>query len=331
MSLTSSKESMRKILKVPYRDAKKTGWPWTEGSDPLFDRMPDGSPWPKISIVTPSYNQAQYLEETIRSVILQGYPNLEYIIIDGGSTDSSVEIIKKYEPWLTYWVSEKDRGQSQAINKGFSYSTGEIMAWINSDDYYEASVLIFIASAFKQHETQWISGNCRMLYDQGETKHHLGKPSISKKQWLISNQYIQPECFWQRSLWLKTDGIDESLHYSFDYDLWLKFSDFQPYPLYFDKVYANFRIHENSKTGQGRNQFDREDLIIFKRYRRRLLLREQIELWKNKHEITAYHYLSHEHRKDNLSVIIIRAILSATWLSLKRKFYSKAKQILLSC
>jgi glycosyltransferase involved in cell wall biosynthesis len=98
--------------------------------------MPDGQPWPLISIVTPSFNQADFLEETIRSVLLQGYPNLEYFIVDGGSSDGSVEIIKKYEPWLTGWVSEKDRGQSHAINKGFARCTGDLLTFQNSDDYY---------------------------------------------------------------------------------------------------------------------------------------------------------------------------------------------------
>ena len=114
------------IDSLPPIDVAKPGWPWAEASVPLPEKMPDGSDWPRISVVTPSYNQGEFIEETIRSVLLQGYPNLEYIIIDGGSTDNSVEIIKKYEPWLTYWVSEKDRGQSHAINKGFKHAAGEI-------------------------------------------------------------------------------------------------------------------------------------------------------------------------------------------------------------
>ena len=114
------------LSELPSSPPGKIGWPWTEESSQLPEKMSDGSPWPRISIVTPSYNQGQFIEETIRSVLLQGYPNVEYIIIDGGSTDNSLEIIKKYEPWLAYWVSEPDRGQSHALNKGIQKATGDI-------------------------------------------------------------------------------------------------------------------------------------------------------------------------------------------------------------
>src|SRR5262245_50300660 len=107
------------VAELPPPPSGKTGWPWTDETPPLPSTQPDGSPWPRISIVTPSYNQSEFIEETIRSVLLQGYPDLEYIIIDGGSTDQSLDIIRKYARWLAYWISEKDRGQSHAINKGF--------------------------------------------------------------------------------------------------------------------------------------------------------------------------------------------------------------------
>src|SRR5690242_14163903 len=118
------------LAKLPPPPPAKTGWPWTIDTSPLAPTRPDGSPWPRISIVTPSYNQGQFIEETIRSVLLQGYPDLEYFIIDGGSTDQSVEIIKQYEPWLTYWVSEKDSGQPHAISKGLAISSGDIFQFM---------------------------------------------------------------------------------------------------------------------------------------------------------------------------------------------------------
>ena len=136
------------LAELPTPPAGKTGWPWTVETPPLPPARPDGSPWPRISIVTPSYNQGQFIEETIRSILLQGYPDLEYIIIDGGSTDQSVEIIKKYEPWLTYWVSEKDRGQAHAINKGFARVSGEIGGYLNSDDFYLPNALSAAAVSF---------------------------------------------------------------------------------------------------------------------------------------------------------------------------------------
>src|SRR6185312_15779847 len=119
---------------LPRSPRGKNGWPWTEPTSKSEVFVQPRSIGPRVSIVTPSYNQGQFIEETIRSVLLQGYSNLEYIVIDGGSTDNTVEIIKRYEPWLSYWVSEPDAGQTNAINKGFAVATGEIFGFINSDD-----------------------------------------------------------------------------------------------------------------------------------------------------------------------------------------------------
>ena len=120
--LQSSAMQCPTLSELPSPPPGKTGWPWTEESRRLSSQTPDGRPWPRISVVTPSFNQGKFIEETIRSVLLQGYPNLEYFVFDGGSTDNSVEIIKKYSPWLTYWVSERDNGQSDAINRGLKMS-----------------------------------------------------------------------------------------------------------------------------------------------------------------------------------------------------------------
>ena len=122
------------LFKLPAAPAGKTGWPWTVETSQLADTMPDGRPWPRISVVTPSFNQGQFIEEAIRSVLLQGYPNLEYIIVDGGSTDALIDIIRRYTPWISSWFSERDDGQSDAINKGLGVATGEIVSWLNSDD-----------------------------------------------------------------------------------------------------------------------------------------------------------------------------------------------------
>src|SRR5882672_2272557 len=149
---------------LPQPPAAKVGWPWTEATDSLPELRSNGQPWPKVTIVTPSYNQGEFLEETIRSVLLQGYPNLEYIIIDGGSTDRSVEIIRRYEKWLAHWVSERDRGQSDAINKGFSRSTGDICAYLNSDDVYLPHALLSVARLFEKHpDAALLYGDCQLI------------------------------------------------------------------------------------------------------------------------------------------------------------------------
>src|SRR5262245_25235628 len=135
------------LAELPPAPPGKSGWPWTIESSRLPVRRADGSAWPKVTIVTPSFNQGQFIEETIRSILLQGYPDLEYMVIDGGSTDDSVEIIRKYERWLNYWATENDRGQAHAINKAISRATGEIFNWINSDDPLLPSALSTIASA----------------------------------------------------------------------------------------------------------------------------------------------------------------------------------------
>ena len=125
--------------------------------------------WPKISVVTPSYNQGQFIEQTIRSVLLQGYPNLEFIIIDGGSDDNTLEIIRKYENWLTYWVSEPDRGQSHAINKGIRRATGEILLWLNSDDLVLPDAFNTVVSKFVENpEVRLIIGQAHIVNSCGE-------------------------------------------------------------------------------------------------------------------------------------------------------------------
>jgi glycosyltransferase involved in cell wall biosynthesis len=157
-------QSMITVKDLPLPPVGKRGWPWTVGTKPLAGRA-DGSPWPKLSIVTPSYNQGQFLEATIRSVLLQGYPHLEYIIIDGGSTDESVAIIRKYERWLTFWVSEPDDGQTAAINRGLERSTGDYLGWLNSDDLYTKGAFGKAIGAFLKHPESIVVHGNRILLD----------------------------------------------------------------------------------------------------------------------------------------------------------------------
>ena len=184
---------------------------------------------PKISIVTPSFNQAEFIEETIQSVLNQGYPNLEYIIIDGGSRDGSVDIIKKYEKYLTYWESKQDRGHAHALNKGFAKATGEVMAWINSDDKYFPWTFATIADIYSQYpDVLWTTGLHANFNRQGVLM--AGKSTVRAiykniYSYIFRDFHIQQESvFWRRSLWEKTGGyIDENVHLMVDTELWCRF------------------------------------------------------------------------------------------------------------
>ena len=178
----------------------KKDWPWTEESDKLPERMPNGSPWPKISIITPSYNQGMYIEETIRSVLLQGYPNLEYIIIDGGSTDNSVEIIKKYEKWISFWVSEPDEGQTNALNKGFNKSTGEIVAWLNSDDYYLINTFNKLIKFINENPSAFIYyGDLIFFHEKTDETEIVKSSSFNIADQIRHKIIMQPGSFWRVS------------------------------------------------------------------------------------------------------------------------------------
>lgn len=306
----------------------KEGWPW---ADPLQEVIKSNNfitEFPKITIVTPSYNQSQYIEETIRSVLLQGYPNLEYIIIDGGSTDGSVEIIKKYEQWLTFWVSEPDKGQSHAINKGFAMSSGDIMAWVNSDDYYAPNAFFSVVVAFIQNRTEWVAGRCKIIELDGEITKGKGQPEDKIEKWLVSCQYTQPNVFWKRTLWDKTKKIDESFQYSFDYELWLQFAHHQTFPTWIEVPVAFFRLHSSSKTIKNQSYFEKEEKIIQKRHKRLVQSKKQLLNINYLRRVKkAEYYLS---SKDDSPILIkiIYSIYYAPWYLLRLHFYFRLMNFL---
>ncbi len=189
--------------------------------------------YPKISVVTVNYNNGEFLEDTIRSVVDQNYPNLEYILIDGGSTDNSLEIIKKYEKHFSYWVSEPDEGQYFAIQKGFEKSTGEIMAWLNSDDKFLPRSLFKVAEIFNKYpEVNWLMGLAREYTEDGALVGQITLPWSRWSKWrYLTNdfQFIQQESsFWSRNLWETAGGkLDLNFDLAGDMELWSRFFRFE--------------------------------------------------------------------------------------------------------
>ena len=257
------------LSELPPPQCDKTGWPWTEESARLPDQMPDGRAWPRITIVTPSYNQRRFLEETIRSVLLQGYPNLEYVIIDGCSTDGSIELIQKYVAWLRYWVSEPDRGQAHAINKGFALATGDLLGWINSDDLYLPSSLRMLGEAHSLYPRAILAGDVENFHDGEDSLTLVRQSNLTLRNlvdpWNGLWSGHQPGWFAPRLLHLTVGPLDESLRYAFDRD-WLcrllQRADME----YLGQPVARFRIHATAKTTAEVPAAIREVLLVAQRY-----------------------------------------------------------------
>ena len=240
------------ISNFPPPPVEKNSWPWSQDRN-LVSGENYGIALPKVSIITPSLNQGKFIEETIRSVLLQSYPNLEYIVIDGASRDNTIDIIRKYSPWIKYWVSEPDHRQADAINKGFKKASGDILAWLNSDDTYNPDAIWNVVRLFAEHP------GIKILYGEAwqidENSHRIGpcrhiRNSIFTRYLLNLDPIVQPSAFWRHELYSQIGELDNNLQWGFDWEFFIRAH--QEVELsYLPEFLANIRIHVQQKTSMG--------------------------------------------------------------------------------
>lgn len=256
--------------------------------------------YPKISIITPSLNQGSFIQETIESVLAQNYPNLEYLIMDGGSTDNTLDVLALYSGRL-HWVSEKDDGQTHAINKGLSRSSGDIVTYLNADDLLLPGALHTVAHIFMTvPHVVWTTGKCRIIDEANREIRSLITAyknfwlHIHSRPALLVMDYIsQPATFWRADLLTRLGFLDENLHYVMDYDYWLKLYAESP-PVFIPEYLAAFRLHVHSKTTaktsmEGARQYCEEESTVIQRYTNSRLLytlyliHRQLMIWVYAH------------------------------------------------
>ena len=245
--------------------------------------------YPKITIVTPSLNQGQFIEKTIQSILSQDYPNLEYIVMDGGSSDDTLTILKAYSDQLK-WISEKDNGQTDAINKGLRMADGDIVGYLNADDLLLPGTLSRVAQTFVDvPDAMWVTGQCRIIDEENKDIRRL--ITVYKNAWLrfrsrssllITDYISQPSTFWRTSILSELGYLEEKLHYAMDYEYWLRLYSNYP-PIFIPEYLAAFRIHTQSKnTNAGHTDiYVNEENVIINRYTRSGVLKalHRIHRW----------------------------------------------------
>jgi glycosyltransferase involved in cell wall biosynthesis len=234
---------------LPAPPPGRTGWPWTEGSSPVDE---GAGPWPTISVVVPSYKQAEFLEETLRSVLLQGYPALDLLVMDGGSNDGSIEIIRRYAPWIKEWVSEKDGGQSAAINKGWRRASGELLTWLNSDDLLLPNWAAEMAGTFRADPALDITYCDVQVIDKDSRFQWMyvgGEPTPEKLLLGWGTTFAQQGFLVRRSTLDACGYVDEKLHFTMDLELWLRLVLAGRRFRHVARPLGAFRMHAAAKTG----------------------------------------------------------------------------------
>lgn len=254
------------LASLPTPPRGRSGWPWTIESAPLPPLRPDGAPWPRVSIVTPSLNQGRFIEETIRSVLLQGYPHLEYLVVDGGSSDGTVDVIRKYERWLTSWISEPDSGQSDAINKGLGRTTGQIVSWLNSDDFLAGDALGIAARTLGDSgpEVGAVVGIGHKLDARGSVISSPLPPVVTRASlldWCHGMNFMQPACFFTQAAWQAAGPLRTDLDYCMDLDLWLRMAEHHEFVVV-NETMAFVHAHDDAKTIKARHRMFAEIALL---------------------------------------------------------------------
>jgi glycosyltransferase involved in cell wall biosynthesis len=254
-----------RVNDLPAAPAGRSGWPWTTGATAAPETAPGGKPWPRISIVTPSFNQGRFLEETIRSVLLQNYPNLEYLVIDGGSRDETGQVLARYGVFLAQVISEPDRGQSHALNKGLARAGGELLGWQNSDDFYAPGAFHRAAAAWLERgRPEAVYGQLHLVDEHSRLTGAYPTGAVDPHRMFPWANMFNQSMFFSRRLLEDAYPVDEDFHHCMDYELFWRLI-LKGFRLeYVPEIDGFFRLHEQAKGSTRQEVAAREFFAIYR-------------------------------------------------------------------